>query len=71
MRQTTTKATPDPLTAYLEAARDQALATVRALLVDDGPAQPGYPRETQIENHLKTAEAAARRLDLFASGAAL
>jgi len=59
--------TPDPLTAYLEVARDEALSNVRALLADDGPELPGFPRARQIENALTAAEAAARRLDLFAA----
>ena len=68
MRQATAKtSTPDSLTAHLEAARDKALASVRALLADDGPELPGFPRARQIENALTAAEAAARRLDLFAA----
>lgn len=66
MRQATAKtSTPDSLTAHLEAARDKALASVRALLADDGADLSVFPREVQIERHLTAAESAARRLNLF------
>ena len=67
MRQTATAKTvaPDPVVVHLEAARDEALASVRALLADDGPVPSGFPRETQVENALRAAETAERRLRLF------
>ena len=73
MRQTATAKTlkPDPLIEHLEAARDEALSTVRDLLAPDAPPVSGYPREVQVERALDAAEAAQRRLNLFASGAAL
>ena len=69
MRQTTTKATAiDPLVEHLTTTRDEALSNVRDLLAPDPPPVSGYPREVQVENELKTAEAAQRRLDLFGVG---
>ncbi len=67
MRQaaTTKTSAADPLIEHLTTARDEALATARALLAEHGPVLSGFPREIQIENHLKAAEAAQRRLNLF------
>ena len=68
MRQATAKTlTPDPLIEHLTTARDQALASARALLADDGADLSVFPREVQIERHLTAAESAARRLNLFAA----
>lgn len=38
---------------------------MRGLVVEVAPAPAGYPREIQIENSRKAAEAAQRRLNLF------
>ena len=69
MRATVKASAPDPLVSHLAGMRDEALSNVRALLAPDAPPVSGYfPRETQIENHLKAAEAAQRRLTLFGLG---
>jgi hypothetical protein len=61
----TTKNATDPLAEHLQTVRDESLANARALLTEDGPEMPMFPRRLQIEQNLIDAESAQRRLDLF------
>ena len=67
VRQSPTKTADDALIAYLTTTRDAALANARTLLADDAPPVTGYPREIQVERALLAAEAAQRRLGMFAA----